>query len=229
MGVITQIAFCRRKAPLSICLLGSSLMLLSAASIGADWPMHGQNSSNTASTTSTLSATNVASLTKVWAFSTGGDVSARAAVVNGVAYFPDWAGNIYAVNATSGLPIWSHQLSDYNLASGTYSRTSAAVVNGVVYIGTQYNASGPTSWLLAINATTGKLLWKMQPEASGRYPVITASPVVAGGVVYVGMTSNEEFIAGELSTYVCCSARGSVVAVNAATGANACAAGRRSS
>jgi polyvinyl alcohol dehydrogenase (cytochrome) len=37
--------------------------------------------------------------------------------------------------------------------------------------------------------------------------------------VYVGMTSNEEFIAGESSAYICCSVRGSLVAVNAATGA----------
>jgi len=210
-----QFAVARRKM-----VLASSLMLVAGASIAADWPMHGQNPSNTASSpTTTISTSNVGSLTLAWSTQTGGDVSARAAVVNGVAYFPDWAGNINAVDANNGALIWSHQLSSYGLATGTYSRTSPAVVNGVVYIGTQYNKSGPTGWLLAISATTGNLIWKMQPEPNGVSPVITASPVVAGGVVYVGMTSNEEFGAGELSFYVCCSDRGSVVAVNAATGA----------
>jgi len=42
--------------------------------------------------------------------------------------------------------------------------------------------------------------------------VITASPVVANGIVYVGMTSNEEFAASN-SSYACCSVSGSVVAV----------------
>src|SRR3982074_3145515 len=72
--------------------------------------------------------------------------------------------------------------------------------------------------LLAINAKTGALVWKMQPDTSNPFPVITASPVVAGGNVYVGMTSNEEFAAGSDPTYKCCSVSGSVVAVTAATG-----------
>jgi polyvinyl alcohol dehydrogenase (cytochrome) len=153
-------------------------------------------------------------------------VTARAAVVNGVAYFPDWAGNLYAVNANNGKKIWSHQLSDYGLAAGTKSRTSPAVVNGVVYIGTQYvppptpNAQQPpTGWLLAIDAKTGNLNWKVQPDTSNPFPVITGSPAVASGIVYVSMTSNEEFAASLVPSYPCCSASGSVVAVSAATGA----------
>jgi len=152
-------------------------------------------------------------------------VSARAAVVNGVAYFPDWGGNIRAVDAKNGKLIWSHQISDYGLAAGTVSRTSPAVANGILYIGTQYVAPAgsapqpPTGWLLAIDAARGKLLWKMQPDTSNPFPVITSSPVVALGIVYVGMTSNEEFAAASAAeggpAYPCCSVGGSVVAVDA--------------
>src|SRR5215831_9069256 len=183
-----------------------------------DWPMFGQNIGNTASNASDISAKNVNKLRPKWTFTTGGDVSARAAVVNGVAYFPDWAGNLYAVNVSNGKQIWSHQLSDYGLALGTVSRTSPAVVDGFVYVGTQWASPGPTGWLLKINATTGALVWKTRPDTSNPFPVITASPVVANGTVYVGMTSNEEYAASDPS-YSCCSARGSVVAVNAGTGA----------
>jgi polyvinyl alcohol dehydrogenase (cytochrome) len=186
----------------------------------SDWPMFGQNAANTASTSTpgnSMSPKQIAKLKPKWIFTTGGDVSARAAVVNGVAYFPDWAGNLWAVDAESGHLVWSHQLSDYGLATGTVSRTSPAVANGLVYIGTQYVSTGKTGWLLAINASTGALAWKIQPDTSNPFPVITASPVVAGGVVYVGMTSNEEYVASD-PTYPCCSVRGSVVAVNAATG-----------
>jgi len=183
-----------------------------------DWPMFGQNIGNTASNTSDISAKNVNKLQPKWTFTTGGDVSARAAVVNGVAYFPDWQGNLYAVNASTGKQIWFHQLSDYGLAAGTSSRTSPAVANGFVYIGTQWASPGPTGLLLKIKAATGDLVWAIQPDTSNQFPVITASPVVANGIVFVGMTSNEEY-AASISNYPCCSARGSVVAVNADTGA----------
>jgi len=66
-----------------------------------------------------MSPSHIAKLKTKWVFTTGGDVSARAAVVKGVAYFPDWAGNLWAVDAESGHLIWSHQLSDYGLTPGT--------------------------------------------------------------------------------------------------------------
>lgn len=180
-----------------------------------NWPMFGQNPANTATNTeNNISTKNASSLKMKWVVTTGGDVSARAAVVNGVAYFPDWGGNLWAVSAGNGNVIWSHQLSDYGLAAGTVSRTSPAVVNGLVYIGTQ------SGWLLAINAGTGTLAWESQPVTSNPFPVITASPVVVNGTVFVGMTSFEEFAAAAGSLYYpCCHVSGSVVAVNAATGA----------
>src|SRR5215469_3818658 len=201
----------------------TTTVTVSGAAPPPDWPMFGQNVSNTASTTSpgnSMSPATIGNLKPKWIFTTRGDVSARAAVVNGVVYFPDWGGNIWAVNANNGRLVWGHQLSDYGLAPGTISRTSPAVVDGIVYIGTQYNTSGPTGWLLAINAGNGNLMWKTQPITSNPFPVITGSPVVANGVVYVPMTSNEEFAAAQGSqNYHCCSVSGSVVAVNAATGA----------
>lgn len=104
------------------------------------------------------------------------------------------------------------------MAAGTVSRTSPTIVNGVLYIGTQYTSSGSTGWLLAIDASTGNLKWKTQPDTSNSFPVITSAPSVANGMVFVGMTSNEEFAAAN-PNYQCCSARGSVVALDASTGA----------
>ncbi len=201
---------------------------LALPAFGEDWPMFGQNSANTAGThtaNASLSPQQISGLTLKWKFTTGGDVSARAAVVDKVVFFPDWAGNLYALSAANGNLIWSHQLSDYGLAAGTVARTSPAIAGGLLYIGTQYVAppagstvQPPTGWLLAINARTGALVWKVQPDTSNPFPVITSSLTVAGNVVYVGMTSNEEY-ASRNPSYVCCSTRGSVVAVNALTGA----------
>src|SRR5437763_4260633 len=99
------------------------------------WPMFGQNLQNTASNAGELkiSTLNVALLAPKWVKETGGDVSARAAVVDGVVYFPDWGGTVWALDARTGAVIWQHQLSDYGLPAGTISRTSPAVQDDTVY------------------------------------------------------------------------------------------------
>jgi len=183
--------------------------------------MFGQNLANTASVPSSISASNVSALKQKWAFTTGGDVSARAAVVNGIAYFPDWSGHVYAIHASNGKAVWSKSiLSDYlagafaTAPSKVVSRTSPAVdvASNTVYVGTQSGA-----WLLAINATTGALKWRTQLDPHP-LAVDTGSPVVTGGVVYVGVASLEEGAAAN-PAYPCCSFRGSAVAVDASTGA----------
>src|SRR5262249_36489903 len=121
-----------------------------------------------------------------------------------------------AVNATNGKLIWSHQLSDYGLAANTHSRTSPAVVNGVLYLGTEEGA-----YLLAINAASGALIWEteLQTPDVDPFAIVTTSPAVSGGTVYTGVASSEEGVAAFIPGFVCCHSRGSVVAVNAATGA----------
>src|SRR5262245_58626663 len=91
------------------------LAMLVADNPTSDWPMFGQNRANTAANEaeSNISTRNASQLKPKWTLTTGGDVSARAAVVNGVVYFPDWGGILWAVNADTGRVIWSHQLSDY--------------------------------------------------------------------------------------------------------------------
>ena len=87
------IAFFRaqRFLPMLGALLASALLLHATAAAAADWPMFGQNLQNTAATV-TNSGKDVAQLNVKWTFTTGGDVSARAAVANGVG---DCAGHAF--------------------------------------------------------------------------------------------------------------------------------------
>ena len=198
------------RALLPAVALMATLPVSAGEKSSEDWPMFGQNLHNTASV-GEGSLGDVAKLKVKWAFKTGGDVSARAAVVDGRAYFPDWGGNLWAVDVRNGSKVWGHQLSDYGLPANTHSRTSPAVADGVVYVGTQEGA-----WLLAIDAHSGKLLWKTQLEspAVDAYAMITASPAVAEGLLFTGIASNEEGLAGTVPGFVCCKGRGSVVAVH---------------
>ncbi|MGE0812315.1 MAG: PQQ-binding-like beta-propeller repeat protein [Vicinamibacterales bacterium] len=196
--------------------LVAAAALVAAPTAPADWPMFGQNLSNTASNSSAITTRNVRDMRVKWAITTGGDVSARAAVVNDVVYFPDWGGNLWAVAAKNGKKIWSHQLSDYGLSgssNGVYhSRTTPAVVGGTLYLGTQEGA-----YLLAIDAATGALRWKTRMEPSDPYAIVTTSPAVHNGVVYSGVASIAE---GGIAygIYPVPEVRGSAVAVDAETG-----------
>ena len=209
-------AFAGRRRGIAWRTLLPAIALVAAHSAAAgdkssdDWPMFGQNLHNTASVQGG-SLRDVGKLKVKWAFTTGGDVSARAAVVDGRAYFPDWGGNLWAVDTRNGSKAWGHALSDYGLPANTHSRTSPAVTDGVVYVGTQEGA-----WLLAIDARSGKLIWKTQLEspAIDPYAMITASPAVADGLLFTGIASNEEGLAGTVPGFVCCKGRGSVVAVH---------------
>jgi polyvinyl alcohol dehydrogenase (cytochrome) len=68
----------------------------------------------------------------------------------------------------------------------------------------------------AVDAQTGKLLWKTK---AGEHPRAKSSngPAVADGKVFVGFSSMET-TTGAVSTYECCSFRGHVVALDANTG-----------
>ena len=200
-----------------VVLFAMSAMLAGGSVCARDWPMFGQGLENSASVRSDITRANVADLKQRWVFTTGGDVSARAAVVAGTVYFPDWGGNLWAVNAGSGKAVWSHRFSDYfgdNVRRN--SRTTPAVVKGVLYTATQEGA-----WLLAIDAGSGTLLWKTQIESADPFAIISSSPAVSGGVVFTGVASTEESAVAPPpfgGNYPCCHARGSAVAVDAATG-----------
>lgn len=98
------------------------------------------------------------------------------AVVNGAVYFGSGDGNVYAVDATSGLLQWK-------FSTGGVVHASPAVAGGTVFIG---------SWdsvLYALDAETGLQKWSFK---AGDDPVIhnqvgfQSSPAVVGGTVYVG-------------------------------------------
>jgi polyvinyl alcohol dehydrogenase (cytochrome) len=195
--------------------LGTAAATAALSAAPADWPMFGQNLANTANTTDAdLTVKNVGELAPKWVATTGGDVSARAAVVKGVVYFPDWGGNLWALSAGNGNVLWSRQLSSYGLGPAVvHSRTTPAIDKGTLYLGTQEGA-----YVLAIDAASGNLRWKTQMEPADPFAIVTTSPAVYNGVVYTGVAS----IAEGGSVYginPIPAVRGSAVALNAATGA----------
>jgi len=98
------------------------------------------------------------------------------AVVNGRVYFGSGDGNVYAVDAQSGVVQWK-------FATRDVVHASPAIHNGVVYIG---------SWdgnFYAIDAQTGEQKWQFkggQDPATHNQVGFQSSAAVVDGVVYVG-------------------------------------------
>jgi polyvinyl alcohol dehydrogenase (cytochrome) len=197
-------------------LAKTSRPLFAQTSRQADWRMAGQDTSNSrnADSESTVGAGNAAQLTPRWTFTADGNVSATPTMAFNAVYFPDWAGNLYAVNSNNGKLIWSQKISSDDGHIGAFSRTSPAVYLLNVIIGDVASPAGAS--IMAVSRLTGKLQWITQVDDHPA-AVITGSPVVVGNMIFVGVSSVEEALA-KVPSYPCCSFRGSVVALNANTG-----------
>lgn len=179
-----------------------------------DWSSSGQNNHNSryAAAERTIDASNVGTLKPKWVFTTAGNVSATATVVDGVAYVPDWGGKLWAIDTKTGKAIWSHDVSDYTGTAGAASRTSPAYWNDMLVIGTGNLMTNALdgAFEVGVDARNGKMLWRTNLGDS--VEIITGSPTIDNGIVYTGVSSKTEHVK-LTSTF-----RGSVVALDARTG-----------
>src|SRR3984893_2785553 len=127
------------------------------------WQIAGQNLSNTRSQPAehSISPANVNDLSPKWVFTTGGDVSATPTVDGDAVYFPDWGGNLFAVNKNSGRLIWSHKVSDYDGVVGAIARVTPAADDDQLIIGDILNSKQTHAGanVIAVDRSTGLLRW----------------------------------------------------------------------
>lgn len=190
-----------------------SVLLVAATQLDTDWVSSGQSIVNWRSQPLETKITphNVNKLDKLFAIPADGDVSATPNISKGVAYFPDWGGSLWAVDAQSGAQKWKVNLGDYTGIPGTVSRTTPTSAG----VGTLLVATQQGTYLLAIDQRDGSLQWKLQLD-SFPYAIMTSSPSVFQGVAYIGVASIEEAVAAN-PDYTCCTFLGSVVAVDLST------------
>ena len=220
VSILSAIAKRGRVPTLIVLSLMTTQHRLIAQVDSAAWNSAGQDLANTRSQfqESGIGPTNVGGLKTAWTFTTGGNVSATPTVSGNSVYFPDLKGNLYAVNKQDGALLWSHSMSDYTGVTGTVTRVSPAIDGAHIFIGDKLGSSTVRvgADVLSINSATGALDWITQVE-SHPAAIITGSPIVYDGIVYIGVSSNEEGFA-EQASYACCTFRGSVVALDETTG-----------
>lgn len=156
-----------------------------------------------------LSADQVPKLKLKWAFGFPGVAQANAqpAVLGGRLFVGSAARKVYSLRATDGCLYWEFQ-ADFPVRTAISLGSSGQ--GWLVYFGDQHANA------YAVDALTGKLLWKTHLDDHPA-AVITGAPALAGGKLYVPVSSAEE-VFGSNPSYECCKFRGSVTALDAATG-----------
>ena len=145
-----------------------------------------------------------------WAFGFDGENAAAAnpTIAGDRVFVGSGSGRIFSLGLKDGCIHWTFK------ADGG--------VRAAIVIGEAQNGAGALyfgdmrAFVYSLNAATGELRWKKQvdPHRAAR---VTGSPVLYGGRVYVPVSSSEEGV-GAIATYACCTFRGSIVALDAATG-----------
>ncbi|MCP5144631.1 MAG: PQQ-binding-like beta-propeller repeat protein [Gammaproteobacteria bacterium] len=180
------------------------------------WSGWGRDPANTRfATDGGISRDNLSRLKLKWAFGIPGVVSARSqpAVYGDRLFVGSVEGMIFALNANTGCSYWS-----FKTEGGVRSALSVAEIQTSAGVVTAVFASDLRAYAYAINAETGALLWKVKVDTH-QAAMGTAAPKYHDGRLYVPLAGlSEEGLAGGVSDYQCCSFRGSVTALNAATG-----------
>jgi polyvinyl alcohol dehydrogenase (cytochrome) len=146
-----------------------------------------------------------------WAFGFLGRTAAVAqpTIVGGLVFVGGGDREVYALEAKSGCTRWAFKTEAVVRTAISFAQISGTDQFAVFFGDVRANA-------YAVNAVTGALIWKTKVED---HPAarITGAPALYSGILYVPVSSIEE-VTGSPSAYQCCTFRGSVVALDIATG-----------
>ena len=156
-----------------------------------------------------LAASIVPQLKLKWAFNLGNVTSVRSqpSVVAGRLFIGTQTGAEYSLDADTGCTYWGYQAGAAIRTGGAFGEANHAPA---IFFGD----AGANVY--AVNAQTGTMIWKVRP-VDHTSAIVTATPRFYKGVLYQPFASSEEGPAVN-PKYPCCTFRGSVVALDAATG-----------
>jgi polyvinyl alcohol dehydrogenase (cytochrome) len=159
-----------------------------------------------------LTAGQVPALKLKWAFGFPEATSAwgQPTIAGGWLFVGSQNGHVYALDARRGCVIWAYEAQGGVRASVSIGPRSGAAGQGwVAYFSDQ------RGYAYAVDAVTGREIWRRRVD---EHPLVrlTGSPTLYQNRLYVPTSSYEEV--GKSPTYDCCTFRGSIVALDTATG-----------
>jgi len=185
-------------------------------SSGAGWNGWGPTLENThfqPASQAGLTAEQVPRLALQWAFGFPDTTSAWAqpTIAGGRLFVGGQNGSVYSLDPKTGCVIWTFTANGGVRASISVGATSTDSRSGRIAA----FFSDQKGFAYALDAATGAAIWSRKVDD---HPLVrlTGAPALSNGRLYVPTSSYEE--AGKPPNYACCTFRGSIVALDAATG-----------
>jgi len=177
------------------------------------WGADLENSRSRSADAAGMSAATISGLKLKWAFAFPETNTAMAhpAYMDGRVFIGSATGVVYSLDASSGCIRWTYQAPTTVRSAMTMGRITREGKTRIAVFFGDFKAN-----VTALDADTGELLWQEKIE-DNVYARITGSPTFYQGRVYIPMSSFEEMTAMN-PRYECCTFRGSITALDGATG-----------
>jgi glucose dehydrogenase len=166
--------------------------LLHAQENPADWlTYYGSYNGSRFSALKQIDTSNVQRLVVKWAFQTGPDENLEVTplVIDGTMYITNNRGHVFALDAATGRMIWRYNpevKEDMPVRIwGAGGHRGVSVVNGKVLVATT------DALLLALDAKTGKLLWKQTVGDYQQGQSLASPPLVVKDKAIIGISTAE--------------------------------------
>jgi polyvinyl alcohol dehydrogenase (cytochrome) len=159
-----------------------------------------------------LTASTVPKLTLKWAFAFPNATTATSqpAVVGGRVFVGSEAGGVWSLDLATGCTYWKFDTEAGVRSAITVERISQTPARYAAFFG-DFRAN-----MYAVDAQSGELIWKVRADEHP-FARVTGAPLFSNNRLFVTVSSVEEVPAAR-PNYPCCTFRGSVVALDPATG-----------
>ncbi|HQR03452.1 MAG: PQQ-binding-like beta-propeller repeat protein [Proteobacteria bacterium] len=176
----------------------------------SDWGIWGRDLDNTRYQSAPgLTAAEVPRLKLKWSFAYPSSmVYGQPTAAGDRIFVTSFSGQTFSLDADTGCTRWSYNTSAAARAGFTIAPLGAGRYGAFI--------GDDAAWVHALDAATGKLLWKVKVDP---HPTshVTGHPAFYKGVLYVAIASKEEGAAMN-AEYPCCTFRGGITALDAKTG-----------
>jgi len=165
-----------------------------------DWPTyHGDPGGNRYSTLTQIDKGNVARLAPRWVFPIPnvGNVETTPVVIGGIMYISS-ANEVYALDAGSGRQVWHYQRPR---TKGLAGNAAGGINRGVAISGERVFLLTDNAHLIAMNRSTGELLWETEMADWRENYNGTSAPLVVGNLVVSGTAGGDEGVRGFVAAY----------------------------
>ncbi len=165
-----------------------------------DWPSYnGQTNGSRYSPLTQINKSNVGRLVPKWMFSLPNTppLQVTPVVVDGVMYVTS-ANECYALDAGSGREIWHYQRPR---TKGLIGNAAGGVNRGVAVAGDRVFMVTDHAHVIALNRSTGALLWETEMADWRQNYNATGAPLVVGNLVVTGTAGGDEGVRGFLAAF----------------------------